>query len=186
MKLVRRPAYLKRAFDILKKRPILAILGSRQCGKTTLAQEFLGKQFAFLDLERPSDAVKLSFDPELFLREAQGPLIIDEAQRMPEIFPILRAEVDDRRKNGQFVLLGSASFKLVREISESLAGRVGFLDLTPLGLFELNSRPSLFNHWIKGGFPNALLKGKNDELDFDWYEHYTPSVGGEGFAIHGY
>ena len=57
-----------------------------------------------------------------------------------------------------------------------MAGRVGFLDLTPLGLFELNSRPSLFNHWIKGGFPNALLKGKNDELDFDWYEYYTQAL----------
>lgn len=173
---VPRSAYLKKASKILKTRPILAILGPRQCGKTTFAREFLGRDFAFLDLERPSDLSKLAFGPELFLREIPTPLIIDEAQRMPEIFPILRAEVDDRRRNGQFVLLGSASFQLVRNISESLAGRVGFLDLTPLGLFELDAHLSLHDHWIKGGFPNPLLRGKSETLDFDWYEDYTRAL----------
>ena len=176
MNRIQRSSYLGKAFNILKTRPVLAILGPRQCGKTTLAREFLGKNFAFLDLERPSDLSKLAFEPELFLREVQTPLIIDEAQRMPEIFSILRAEVDDRKKNGQFVLLGSASFKLAREISESLAGRVGFLDLTPLGLFELELSQSFHDHWVKGGFPNALLGGEHEALDFDWYEDYTRAL----------
>ena len=105
MQLLERVAYVKKALNILKKRQILVVLGPRQCGKTTLAKEFLGKNYSFLDLERPSDFAKLSLEPELYLKSVTSPLIIDEAQRMPEIFPILRAEVDDRKRYGQFILL---------------------------------------------------------------------------------
>ena len=179
MRFLKRMAYRQKALRILKMRPILAILGPRQCGKTTLAKELLGAKPTILDLERPSDFAKLEAGPELYLKESRRrptPLVIDEAQRMPELFPILRAEVDDRKKKGQFIILGSSSWKLIRSLSESLAGRVGFLDLTPFGLFELDSQTSLESHWIKGGFPDALLQGKPEILNFDWHEDYTRAL----------
>ncbi len=179
MSLLERMAYQKKAWHILKSRPILAILGPRQCGKTTLAREFLGQGLVLLDLERPSDFAKLAAEPELYLKEARTsptPLVIDEAQRMPELFPILRAEADDRKKKGQFIILGSSSWNLIKSLSESLAGRVGFLDLSPLCLFELHSQTSLWEHWIKGGFPDALLQGQSETLNFDWHEDYTRAL----------
>ena len=176
MLLIERKAYGNRVCRVLENRPVVAILGPRQCGKTTLARELFTGHFSFLDLERPSDLAKLSSGAEFYLREKKGPLVIDEAQRMPEIFPLLRVEVDRRRKPGQFVLLGSSSFQLIQSISESLAGRVGFVELGPLGLFELGSDISLWHHWVKGGFPDALLGGKEEKLSFDWHEDYTRAL----------
>lgn len=175
--LVQRQFYASEAKRILKSRPILAVLGPRQCGKTTLAKELMQTEMAYLDLERPSDFAKLSADPELYLSQLTHPLVIDEAQRMPEFFPLLRSEVDRRKKKGQFVVLGSSSFQLVKSISESLSGRVGFLDLSPLGLYELDQqKTSLEAHWIKGGFPDALLETKKEELNFAWFEDYTRTL----------
>ncbi len=175
--IVKRKNYAKAALQILKDRPILAILGPRQCGKTTLARELLGQKFKYIDLERPSDLAKISSDPEFYLKQIKAPIIFDEAQRMPELFPLLRSEVDRRRKKGQFVLLGSSSFQLVKSISESLSGRVGFLDLTPFGLMELgSSKISIESHWLKGGFPNALFEGSSENLNFNWFEDYTRTL----------
>src|SRR5262245_16581672 len=114
----------------LRDFPAVALLGPRQCGKTTLAQEIVAARSGavYLDLERPSDLRKLS-DPELFFalqrREGKGELIcLDEIQRVPELFPVLRSVLDEEPRNGQLLLLGSASRDLLRQTSESLAGRI--------------------------------------------------------------
>ncbi|TVQ81169.1 MAG: ATP-binding protein [Bradymonadales bacterium] len=175
--LLKRSSYLAKAKEILRDRPVLAILGPRQCGKTTFVKEFLSEKFDYLDLERPSDLNLLLTEPELYLKEQQRPLVIDEAQRLPELFPLLRSESDRRKKKGQFVLLGSSSFQLIEAISESLAGRVGFLDLNPLGLFEINeSGIDWKGHWLKGGFPDALLQGRSKKINFNWFEDYTRTL----------
>src|ERR671918_3114212 len=123
--------------------PVVAVLGPRQCGKTTLIRETLGDLpgVIYLDLERPSDLAKLR-DPELFfnLQRSQGAaslFCLDEIQRVPEIFPLLRSLVDEERRNGQFLLLGSASRALLRQTSETLAGRITYLELTPFLASEL-------------------------------------------------
>lgn len=138
--------------------PAVLVLGPRQCGKTTLARHFVrGRYF---DLEKPSDAQVFAGDAEFALRRLGGPLILDEAQALPSLFPVLRALIDEaRRKYGRFFLLGSVSPDLVRNISESLAGRVGIVELTPFLSTEVGSRgETAFRHlWLRGGFPDAFL-----------------------------
>ena len=144
-------------------------MGPRQCGKTTFAKTELSG-WRILDMERPSDLAKLESDPEDFLERAQGKIVFDEAQRFPQIFPILRSIVDAQRKNfGRFVLLGSVSPHLVRGVPESLAGRVGFLDMTPFIMGEVSSWRNL---WFRGGFPQAHLEG-DDSRRNEWFEAYT-------------
>jgi predicted AAA+ superfamily ATPase len=138
--------------------PAVVILGARQCGKTTLAKEVIGGRY--FDLELNSDRQVFEGDPELALRHLAGPLIFDEAQLMPSLFPVLRALIDEKRTDaGRFYLLGSVSPELVKGISESLAGRVGVLDLTPFLYREvqatgLNAMDLL---WLRGGYPEAFL-----------------------------
>lgn len=159
--------------------PIVAILGPRQCGKTTLVRETLGAEpgVVYLDLERPSDQAKIR-DPELFfnLQRASGTaslFCLDEIQRVPEIFPLLRSLVDDERRNGQFLLLGSASRDLLRQTSESLAGRITYLELTPFLADELPQEPGVLPRlWFRGGFPRSFLAA-SDESSADWRESFT-------------
>ncbi|OGQ79823.1 MAG: hypothetical protein A2289_09195 [Deltaproteobacteria bacterium RIFOXYA12_FULL_58_15] len=174
---VYRPEFLQKAHEILGEFPALCILGPRQCGKTTLARRGW-PDWEYIDLELPSDFDKLNADPELYLSTRKRPLIIDEAQRYPEMFPILRALIDRNRKtNGYFILLGSASFRLVSGINESLSGRVGFLDLSPLLISEASSSLlDVDSHWLKGGFPDALLGGDPQKLSFDWFDHYARTL----------
>lgn len=156
---------------------VWGLLGPRQCGKTTFAKmKFSG--FEYFDLERPAHLEQISGDIELFLKSRKGPVIIDEAQRLPNLFSALRAHIDiNRKKNGQIVLLGSASFKLVKGISESLAGRVGFIDLSGLHVREIIELvKDTSRHWLKGGFPDAFLPVSEKKLDFDWFENYTRSL----------
>lgn len=119
----------------------------------------------YLDLERPSDSAKLS-DAELYLGKFRDQLVIlDEIQRVPELFPVLRSLVDERRrageKAGQFLLLGSASPQLLRQSSESLAGRISYIELPPLHLLEIGTtvpeNSQLENHWFRGGYPDSFL-----------------------------
>jgi len=156
--------------------PVVAILGPRQCGKSTLARQLISgyPDAAYLDLELPSDLQRLS-EPELFFARLGGRLCcLDEIQRAPEIFAPLRSIVDSRRRNGQFLLLGSASRDLIRQSSESLAGRIAYLELTPFLLPEVCTGEvaiSLDDLWIRGGFPNSLL-ARHDRASFRWRENF--------------
>lgn len=166
--------------DRLSQAPVVALLGSRQVGKTTLARELvLDKPSHYLDLERPSDLAKLA-DPELYLGRLAGQLVIlDEVQRLPGLFPVLRSLVDERRRAGeraaQFLLLGSASPELLQQSSETLAGRISYLELTPLLLPELEDSPAtLERHWFRGGFPDSYLAG-TDAAAMRWCEDFITS-----------
>lgn len=148
----------------LSHNPVTALIGPRQCGKSTLARHVLQnrKDALFLDLQLPSDMRKLA-DPELFLQEHADRLIcIDEVQLKPDLFPLLRALIDKDRKPGRFLLLGSASRDLVRQSGETLAGRIHYIELTPFTWTELekNKGEKEFDfkkHWWRGGFPPAFL-----------------------------
>lgn len=157
------PRYLENTVrDYLLDFPVVALLGPRQCGKSTLAQKIIGQveRSLYLDLERPSDVQKLS-EPELFLTHHAGKLVcLDEIQRVPEIFPVLRSIVDTNRTHGQFLMLGSASPELIRQSSETLAGRIAYLELTPFLINEIFSGPDpklLVDYWLQGGFPDSFL-----------------------------
>jgi predicted AAA+ superfamily ATPase len=168
--------YREKLNHLLASYPVVFVLGPRQCGKTTFVRNQL-PGYEYLDLERPSDEAKVRTEPELFFENRKRPLILDEAQRAPELFPILRSLVDQNKKKGQYVILGSASLDLIKGISESLAGRIGFLDMTTFTLEEVYGRvPDSFRaHWLKGGFPDAFLT-QESQLNFDWFENYTRSL----------
>ena len=166
----------RQATDELKQslshNPVTALIGPRQCGKSTLARHVLQtrKDALILDLELPSDMRKLG-DPELFLREHADRLIcIDEVQLKLDLFPLLRALVDKDRRPGRFLLLGSASRDLVRQSGETLAGRIHYLELTPFTWTELESSAGkkgldFKKHWWRGGFPPAFLANKDSQSD---------------------
>lgn len=159
---------------LLRRFPVVTVLGPRQCGKTTLIQQTL-PHWTYLDLERPTDVAPLVADPEARLAQLRGPVVLDEAQRLPELFPVLRGIVDRARgRHGRFVLLGSASPALVRHISESLAGRTAFLDLPPFRWDEVATRAQggLGTLWLRGGFPVAFLE-RDHRARLDWLEGYT-------------
>lgn len=140
--------------------PIVGIIGPRQVGKTTLAkhiQSQLKQESIYLDLELDSDLRKLD-DAETYLNLHRDKcVIIDEVQRLPNLFALLRALVDQKRRPARFMLLGSASPGLIRQSSETLAGRIAYSELTPLALAELPSSIPMRTHWLRGGFPDALL-----------------------------
>lgn len=156
----------------LKNYPVVGLLGSRQVGKTTLAkkiQTFVQKSI-YLDLELPSDLNKLQ-EPELYLGEfADALVIIDEIQRMPSLFPLIRALVDQNRVNGRFLVLGSASPELIRHSSESLAGRIIYHELSPFGLDETDA-DNIQRLWLRGGYPQSYL-AVNDAASFSWREAF--------------
>ena len=161
----------------LSQTPAVALLGSRQVGKTTLARDLdLGKPKHYLDLERPSDLAKLA-DPELYLSGFTDQLVIlDEVQRLPELFPVLRSLIDERRRAGeracQFLLLGSASPDLLHQSSETLAGRISYLELTPFQLPELpQPGRTRQNHWERGGYPDSYL-ASDAETSLQWREDF--------------
>ena len=150
--------------------PVLALLGPRQCGKSTLAGMLLkdNNNVVHLDLERPADLRALS-DPEAFFRLNEDKLIcIDEIQNIPELFPVIRYEVDRRGKNGQFLILGSASPLLIRQSSESLAGRIYYKELTPFLLKEIKDpQVEIRDLWLTGGFPRSYL-AEGHTQSFQW------------------
>jgi uncharacterized protein len=161
--------YSERLQELLKTFPIVCLLGPRQCGKTTfIKQQLTG--WRYLDLEKPSDLTRLEADPEDALARWGSQIIFDEAQLFPQLFPILRSYIDEKRtQKGRIVLLGSASFSLIQNISETLAGRVGFLDMAPFHLGEVGEQNKL---WFRGGFPEAFLQNNNLKRR-DWFESFT-------------
>ena len=146
--------------ECLDSFPAVAVLGPRRCGKSTLAKAVIGglQHSLYLDLEKPSDRAKLA-EPELFLDLHKDRLVcLDEIQRAPELFPVLRAMIDQHPRPGRFLILGSASRELIRQSSETLAGRIAFLELSPFLFAELQaSRHELRAYQLRGGFPESLL-----------------------------
>ena len=162
----------KQVAQSLKDYPVVAILGPRQVGKSTLAKKIIKSysKHLYLDLERPSDLRKLE-DAEYFLEQNRSHLVcLDEIQRLPEIFPLIRSLVDGRKKNGQFLVLGSVSGDLLRQSSESLAGRIAYMEMSPLLVSEIAGKKTE-TLWNRGGLPKSyLLRG--DEKSFYWRENY--------------
>ncbi|MEA2110146.1 MAG: ATP-binding protein [Pseudomonadota bacterium] len=195
--------YLKGKINrLLEMFPIVAIVGARQCGKTTLAMQ-LRPEWKYYDLESPGDYQLLSEDPAAFFALHQHDLIIDEAQQYPELFRVLRGVVDaDRRRKGRFILTGSSSPHIVKAITESLAGRIATVEMWPFkqGEFYQRKIPELYNMlidgyavagdfaqlppvvepsqsvhvWFKGGFPEPLIESEHrQEFLRQWQENYV-------------
>jgi len=148
-----------RLLEHLSLFPAVALIGPRQAGKTTLARLLLEgvDDGLYLDLERPSHRDRLAH-PETYLGGHRNRLVVlDEVQGVPHLFPVLRSLIDEHRRPGRFLLLGSASPKLLQRSSETLAGRLSILELTPIGRAEIPEDLDWREHWWRGGFPPALL-----------------------------
>lgn len=157
----------------LTHNPVVAVLGPRQCGKSTLVKK-IREGYAgslYLDMERPSDVAKLS-DPELFLSQYRNKLVcIDEIQRRADLFPVLRSLCDEWGGNGHFLVLGSASRDLLRQSSETLAGRIRYERLTPF-LFRELTACDWKRYLYRGAFPRAYL-AEDDQTARDWLESFV-------------
>lgn len=155
--MILRKRALQEVSELLQQFPAVGILGARQVGKTTLVKEIQKKSVTpckYFDLEKPSDNVLLNNAEEVFREFSDHLIILDEIQLKPELFSVLRPMIDEQRTPGRFLLLGSASPDIVRKSSESLAGRISYLELTPFSLREVDD---LSKHWLAGGFPDSYL-----------------------------
>ena len=155
--------------------PAVAILGSRQSGKSTLVKMLTEKikPFVYIDLQNYEDLNKLS-DPNLFFETNRDAVIcLDEIQLVPHLFSVLRSAIDKHRNNGRFILLGSASQALIQQSSETLAGRIGLIELSPFLAIELNKEPeySLNRYWLRGGYPESYLS-QTDADSMLWLENF--------------
>lgn len=160
--------------ELLENYPAVAITGARQVGKTTLAKKIVESKkdsSEYLDLESPRDIARLQEAELYFERNREKMIILDEIQRMPELFPVLRSVIDRYRVPGRFLLLGSASPGLIRDSSESLAGRIAYEELFPFLWKEVLSVKSINELWFKGGFPDALL-AKTDKAADRWLKDF--------------
>ena len=156
MGLVDRPADTQELLSAVARAPVTLLTGPRQAGKSTLARQVIqSPPSAFYDLEDPFDRARLS-EPSLTLRNTDHTIVIDEAQRMPDLFPILRVLVDENRRPGRFLILGSASPELVGLGSESLAGRITFMYMSGLRLSDVGPE-NIDNLWLRGGLPPSYL-----------------------------
>lgn len=169
-----RPYYLEAIAQNLAQFRVCALLGPRQCGKTTLVKQYMeglkqaGQPFHFFDLEDPDDLNALT-NPKLVFERLEGLIIIDEIQRIPELFPIIRVLVDHNQK--KFLILGSASQDLIRQSSEALTGRIVYTEVSPFAAWEVGDNPKLH---FRGGFPLAFLEN-SDQAAQRWLKAYTQS-----------
>lgn len=170
MKILSRPNYIEQLIEATRRSPVSAILGPRQCGKTTLAKLFLkDKRSTYFDLESQPDLRRLQ-NPELVLAPLDHIVVLDEIQVMPELFRVLRVLADRPDKSTRFIILGSASPNIVRNVSETLAGRVELIELSGFDVREIG-----FDHWkkvwLRGGFPRSYLA--DSEIDSSaWREGF--------------
>ncbi len=164
--------------SLLKSNPIVGIIGSRQSGKTTIAKKILkslNNKGIILDLENPADYQKLQ-SPLLFLKDFENVcVIIDEIQKIPELFEVLRYMIDQKRKPSRFLILGSANPKLIKGVNESLAGRISFVEVSPFNFTEISKKIKWKKHWFLGGYPNSILKKKTAD-SFQWIDDYVFSL----------
>ncbi len=170
--MINRELHARQITGLLKRFPVVAILGARQVGKTTLAASIaptLSDRNSRFDLENPSDLARLA-DPMLALQELKGLVVLDEVQRRPELFPVLRVLADRKPVRTRFLVLGSAAPALLRQSSESLAGRIAYYELPGLAVREVG-----FEHadrlWVRGGFPKAFL-ARSDRESMDWRQAF--------------
>lgn len=174
------PLLIRGAFtqvqELLLDFPVVAILGPRQCGKSTLSKQIIDKipDALYVDLEDYTELAKLT-DPILFFQNNQNKLIcLDEIQLKPELFKTIRSTVDKTGRNGQFLILGSASRELIRQSSESLAGRIFYVGLTPflfLELYRHNNELNSSDYWFNGGFPRSYL-ARNPKAANQWRQSF--------------
>jgi len=168
--MIQRPHALNRVRNVFHVHPIAALLGPRQCGKTTLARMIAEREHStFFDLENPVDVRRLSTPMQAF-EGLSGLVVVDEVQRQPSLFELLRVLVDRPLNKAMFLLLGSASPRLVKDVSESLAGRIGFVDLSGFDLREVGTE-SYNDLWIRGGFPRSFL-ASGDSSSMIWREDF--------------
>ncbi len=164
----------KELIEILEYFPVLGITGPRQVGKTTLSKELarqIEKEVIYLDMENPMDLSKLS-EPALYFKKNEDTcIIIDEVQRVPELFPILRSMIDQKRIPARFILTGSASPELIRDSSESLAGRIAYKELTAFNYIEICNHKLSGLHWFRGGFPPSFL-APSDRISISWINNF--------------
>jgi predicted AAA+ superfamily ATPase len=166
-----RPRYDAQIQGVFRVHPVCALLGPRQCGKTTLARDLAEQEpTTFFDLEDPVDLRRLEM-PRIALGSLKGLVVLDEIPRRPDLLELLRVLVDRRENRARFLVLGSASPDLVKGVSESLAGRIGFVDLSPFGLDEVGpDRASRL--WQRGGFPRSFLAG-DEQASVEWREGFV-------------
>jgi predicted AAA+ superfamily ATPase len=167
---LKREKLLARLRAGLKAAPAVALLGPRQCGKTTLARQLAGaSQNTYFDLESPIDLARLS-EPMTALESLRGLIVIDEVQRHPDLFPVLRVLLDRKPVRARFLILGSASPELLRQSSETLAGRISIIEMAGFTLEELD-RPDLSRLWLRGGFPRSFL-ARTEAASTAWREDF--------------
>lgn len=166
---VERPSYGQQIQGALAQFRVTALLGPRQCGKTTLARAMAPRPEAYFDLEDPLDLARLEA-PRHALGALTGLVVIDEIQRRPDLFPLLRVLADRPDTPARFLILGSASLDLVKGVSESLAGRVGFVDLAGFDGTEVGFE-RLDTLWLRGGFPDSFLSD-SDEASLGWRQQF--------------
>lgn len=171
--------YIQRSIEdkmllLLGHFPAVAVLGPRQAGKTTLVKEIrkrLTTESVYLDLENPADLGALNHPIEFFHSVLHKTVIIDEIQRRPDLFPILRSVIDKNRENGRLILLGSASPQLLFLSNETLAGRIVYIELTPFQHIEIQHLSDFRNHWVKGGFPDPYLS-TDPFIRKEWFKSF--------------
>ncbi|MDO9128444.1 MAG: ATP-binding protein, partial [Anaerolineales bacterium] len=160
--MITRKFYLEKLDAATKRSPITALLGPRQCGKTTLARYFAqGKKATLFDLESVPDQRRLQ-NPEMVLGALDGLVVLDEIQTIPELFQVLRILVDRPENQARFLILGSATPEMSKNVSETLAGRVEFVELAGFDLTETGS-DSWETLWVRGGFPRSFLAETEDD-----------------------
>ncbi len=171
--MVTRTSHVRQITGLLRRFPVVAILGARQVGKTTLADEVVaatGARGVRFDLENPADLARLA-DPLLALGGLRGLVILDEVQRRPELFPTLRVLADRRPLRARFLVLGSASPELLRQTTETLAGRIAYHELPGFALREVGAR-HLDRLWVRGGFPRSFLS-RSDATSMEWRQEFV-------------